>query len=55
MQKKPESQLYHGVSQFIYDYDGPHRDHLLIVYYCGHAHIKDEEGVSQLYIAGYVQ
>ena len=34
--KKPQAQLQHATSQFIYDHDGSHRNTLLIVYYSGH-------------------
>ncbi|TLD09828.1 serine/threonine protein kinase, partial [Venturia nashicola] len=50
--KKPQTQLHLEASQFISDYDGPHRENLLIVYYCGHAHLEDQDGVPGLHITG---
>lgn len=53
--KKPQTQLHLATSQFISDYDGPHRTTLLIVYYSGHGYRQQEEnGAERLYISGYV-
>lgn len=51
--KKPQTQLRHAASQFIYDHDGSHRNTLLIVYYSGHGHLEEEDGVQRLHISGY--
>ena len=51
--KKPQAQLRQAISNFIYDYDGPHRTTLLIVYYSGHGHLEEENGSQSLYISGY--
>lgn len=53
--KKPQAQLSHATSQFILDHDGAHRNTLLIVYYSGHGHLDEEDGVQRLHIAGYVR
>ncbi|KAI5369286.1 hypothetical protein Slin15195_G001620 [Septoria linicola] len=48
--KRPQAQLDSAVARFVEDYDGPHRSHLLIVYYTGHGMIY--KASDQLIISG---
>jgi len=43
-----------AVARFVKDHDGPHRSHLLVVYYSGHGISKMKDGEETLFIAGYV-
>jgi hypothetical protein len=51
--KSPQLQLDKAIMDFVFDFDGPHRSHLLIVYYTGHGFVHQNR-IQDLIFSGYV-
>lgn len=52
VKKRPQAILDNAVANFIFENDGPHRSHLLILYYTGHGYAT---GSNELMLAGSVR
>ena len=51
--KPPQAQLDKAIMDFVYDFDGSHKSHLLLVYYTGHGFCKNRNGGEELFVSGY--
>lgn len=50
--RPPQVQLDKAIMDFVYENDGPHKTHLLLVYYTGHGFSKVVNGQEELLVSG---
>ena len=51
--RRPQLQLDKAITDFVFENDGPHRSHLLLVYYTGHGFSKTlANGQEELIVSG---